>query len=166
MKTSMLLIGIVIGFATDAQGTVAFLVPQGPQEKLSPENDTVRELAERLWRPCRCGRSRAGGSSITGADRAAGAVLGYMVPPGRRGGVLGAAGRRGGRGRAGPFDQGGRSLLLSGVAAGLMAPLGLEKLRARPVVFGHDRGQAGLASIAQLAIRPSAGTTWTATCCR
>ena len=48
MKTVLVLLGIVIGSATDARGAVAFLLPQGPQEKLTVENDTAREAAERL----------------------------------------------------------------------------------------------------------------------
>ena len=68
MKISVLLIAIVIGSATDARGAVAFLLPQGPQEELASENDTAREVAERLaaavplW-PVEGGRfvDRAGG---------------------------------------------------------------------------------------------------------
>ena len=94
--------------------------------------------ATRRGRAALAGRGREVRRS-RGPDRAAGTVLRDMVPSGRRGGLFGTAGRNGDRRRSGPIRSGRSSLLLTGVAAGLVAPLGLDTLRTRPVVFGHDR---------------------------
>jgi formylglycine-generating enzyme required for sulfatase activity len=148
MKIYVLLLGILIGFATDGRADVAFLLPQGPQEKLTSENDTARELAERLaaavplW-------PVEGGKFV---DRA-----GRVLPPERfaviwchQGDAAACCGPLADAATVAALSryvQNGRSVLLTGVAAGLVAPLGLDTLRTRPVVFGQDRAQAGLAPI-------------------
>ena len=67
MKTSVLLLGIVIGSATDAQGTVTFSCRKVPRKNwLRKTTRPVNWLSDLSW-PCPCGRSRAGGSSIARA---------------------------------------------------------------------------------------------------
>jgi len=145
----MLLIAIVIGSATDAQGAVAFLVPQGPQEKLASENDTAREVAERLaaavplW-------PVDGGKFV---DHSGGAVPleHFSVIWCHQGDAAACAGPLAEAATVAALSryvQNGGSLLLTGVAAGLVVPLGVETLRTEPVVFGHDRAQAGLVPVA------------------
>jgi formylglycine-generating enzyme required for sulfatase activity len=149
MKISLLLIAIVIGSATDARGAVAFLVSQDPREIPTSENDTAREVAERvaaatpLW-PIKGGRfvDRLGRDvplerfSVIWCHQ--GDAAACAVPLAETATVA-ALGR---------FVQNGRGLLLTGVAAGLVAPLGVETLRTEPAVFGQDRAQAGLIPVA------------------
>ena len=46
------------------------------------------------------------------------------------------------------YVEAGRGLLLTGRAAAMVGPMGLDTVRTRPATFGHDRAQAGLVPLA------------------
>ena len=86
-----------------------------------------------------------------------------MVPSGRRGGLLGPLAEAATVAALNRYAWDGRSLLLTGVAAGLVAPLGIDSLRTSPLVFGHYAPKRDWCRSPRR-IRHSTGSTWTATC--
>ncbi|MCX7005736.1 MAG: hypothetical protein NTY53_00500, partial [Kiritimatiellaeota bacterium] len=134
--TACLILGVL---AAPANAVVGFLSDQPPAAIPSVETDTACELAKKLvgatpvapngdlkldgfaavW--CHQGEATLATSLLFRAEVVA-ALSNYVAA--------------------------GHGLLLSGTAAALVNALGVDKARYTPVVFGHDRAQAGLVPVA------------------
>ena len=127
---------------------IGLLVAQGPAEKLTPESHAACELARRLVaaepiRPTGDGTFVDAGGKRVALDRFA-ALWCYQ---GNRAAPSSPIAEERAVSALRAYVAEGRGLLLSGAAAGLVARLGGGSLQIKPLVFGHDRGQAGLVPV-------------------
>ena len=127
---------------------IAFIVAQGPAEKLTPESHTACELArqvfaaEPIW-PAGGGAFVDASGKPVSLDRFA-AVWSHQgdqpAPSGPIAEEKAASALR-------AYVAEGHGLLLSGAAAGLVARLDAGAVQTKALHFGHDRGQAGLVPV-------------------
>ena len=131
---------------SSAEG-VAFLIRQGPAERLGIELHRARTLARDLGAAALL-HGRADGRFVDGEGRDVPLSRFRVVwhhedgiaPPRWDAASLRALARY--------VEDGGR-LLLSGTAAGLLAALQIDAARTQPLTFGNDRSQAGLVPVAE-----------------
>ena len=142
-------LGAAISESPAAEPNVGFLIADRPGEVLGPECDSACELARRLTAATIL-RPAGGGKFVDSAGR--------ELPLDRLSVVWCHEDEPSRHARC-PWDEqtvealrrlvrAGRGLLLSGAAASLVGPLGVDTARTEPLTFGNDRGQAGLIPLA------------------
>ena len=129
------------GLAGTAQPAVGFLSGLGPAEIRGVETDTAWELAQKLV----AAQPVGGAAGRAPALEAFAAVWCHQGDTTQATGLLFQAQTVTALSN---YVAAGHGLLLSGTAVALVNALGVETVRCTPVVFGHDRAQAGLIPVA------------------
>ncbi len=132
----------------EAPDEIALLIRQAQPERLRIETYRAWTLARRLGARVRV--HGAGEGRFTDQDGREVALARFRVVWHHEDGIASPAWDAASHRALAEYVAGGGRLLLSGTAAALVAPLGLDpNARTTPLVFGNDRAQAGLVPVAE-----------------